>query len=164
LDGDLYDKKVCYAWICVARHSGVAMFAYNGSWALVVNGCNHGSCPGWSNTTYRCSSNSGDWKQWISLTGENSTDSGVWGGGCRTNYSWNSGGWDHLCNDDTAYELWQIKHGFAGDGNAYNEWGNGYSFMWNGQGTGGDGSWVNYACNCSANNGCNNDWSRPLCP
>jgi hypothetical protein len=163
LQGDLYDKKICYVWTCVARHSGVAMFAYNGSWSLVVNSCNHGNCPGNSNLTYRCSSNSGVWRQWISLTGEHNGGGSV-GGGCRTNYSWNSGGWDHLCNDDSAYELWQIKNGSMGDGNQYNQNGNMYSFMYNGQGTGGDGSWVNYACTCSNNNGCNNDWSRPICP
>jgi hypothetical protein len=163
LQGDLYDKKVCYVWVCVARHSGVAMWAYNGGWGLAVNACNHGSCPGSSNVTYRCSSNSGVWRQWISLTGESSGGNSV-GGGCRTNYSWNSGGWDHLCNDDSAYELWQIKNGSQGDGNQWNENGNMYSFIYNGPGTGGDGSWVNYACNCGANNSCNNDWSRPICP
>jgi len=42
--------------------------------------------------------------------------------------------------------------------------GNYYSFVYTGAGTGGDGSWVNYACTCSNNNSCNNDWSRPLCP
>lgn len=163
LQGDLYDKKVCYVWVCVARHSGVAMFAYNGAWSLVVNSCNHGSCPGASSLSYRCSSNSGQWRQWISLTGEHNGGSGV-GGGCRTSYSWNSGGWNHLCNDDSAYELWQIKNGSSGRAGDYSTSGDAYSFIYNGAGTGGDGSWVNYACNCSANNGCNNDWSRPICP
>ena len=163
LQGDLYDKTVCSVWVCVARHSGVAMFAYNGGWSLVVNGCNHGSCPGSSNMRYACSSNSGVWRQWVSLTGEHNGGNSV-GAGCRTSYSWNSGGWDHLCNDDSAYELWQIKNGSMGDGNQWNQNGNAYSFLYNGPGTGGDGSWVNYACYCGANNGCNNDWSRPICP
>jgi hypothetical protein len=163
LQGDLYDKKVCYVWVCVARHSGVAMYAYNGAYNLVVNACNHGSCPGSSSLTYRCSSNSGVWRQWVSLTGEHNGGGGV-GAGCRTPYSWDSGGYNHLCNDDSAYELWQIKNGSQGDGNQYNQNGNMYSFVYTGAGTGGDGSWVNYACNCQNNNNCNNDWSRPICP
>jgi hypothetical protein len=114
--------------------------------------------------TYRCSSNSGVWRDNPWLTGEASGSTGTVSGGCRTNYSWDSGGWDHLCNDDSAYELWQIKNGSGGDGNQWSTNGNGYSFIYNGAGTGGDGSWVNYACQCNANNGCNNDWSRPICP
>jgi hypothetical protein len=164
LQGDLYDKKVCSLWVCVARHSGVAMWAYNGAWGLAINACNHGSCPGSRSMGYRCSSNSGVWRSYISLTGEDTSSTGTVSAGCRTNYSWNSGGWDHLCNDDSAYELWQIKNGSAGQPGDYSVYGDGYSFVYNGPGTGGDGSWVNYACNCSANNGCNNDWSRPICP
>jgi hypothetical protein len=163
LQGDLYDKKVCYVWVCVARHSGIAMFAYNGTWSLVVNGCNHGSCPGASSMTYRCSSNSGVWRSYITLTGEHNTGNSV-GAGCRSAYSWDSGGNNHLCNDDSAYELWQIKNGKIGSNSSYNTSGGNYSFVYTGSGTGGDGSWVNYACTCSNNNSCNNDWSRPLCP
>ncbi|HEY5927626.1 MAG TPA: hypothetical protein VIV11_38340 [Kofleriaceae bacterium] len=163
LQGDLYDKKICYVWVCVGRHSGVAMFAYNGTWSLVVNACNHGNCPGSSKLTYRCSSNSGVWRTNVSLTGEHNGGSSV-AGGCRSGYSWNSGGNNHLCNDDSAYELWQIKNGSVGDGAQYNTNGNYYSFVYTGAGTGGDGSWVNYACTCSNNNSCNNDWSRPICP
>lgn len=164
LQGDLYEKKVCYVWICVARHSGVAMFAYapTGAWTLVINSCNHGSCPGSGKVNYVCSSNSGVWRSNVTLTGEGNGGSSVTGG-CRTGYSWNSGGWNHLCNDDSAYELWQIKNGSMGDG-SYSVYGGPYTFVYNGPGTGGDGSWVNYACDCSSNNHCNNDWSRPICP
>jgi hypothetical protein len=163
LQGDLYDKKVCYVWVCVARHSAIAMNAYNGTWALVVAGCNHGSCPGSSKLTYRCSSNSGVWRSGITLTGEHNSGSSV-AAGCRSGYSWNSGGNNHLCNDDTAYELWQIKNGNVGNNAVLGTGGGNYSFTYTGAGTGGDGSWVNYACTCSNNNGCNNDWSRPICP
>ena len=163
LQGDLYDKKVCYFWTCVARHSGVAMWAYNGTWGLAVNACNHGNCPGSSNMTYRCSSNSGVWRSNVTLTGEHNTGGSV-GAGCRSGYNWNSGGYDHLCNDDSAYELWQIKNGSRGIAGNYNTNGDMYSFVYTGAGTGGDGSWVNYACTCAYNNSCNNDWSRPICP
>lgn len=162
LQGDLYDKdKGCAFWVCVAKHSGVAMWAYNGSsWQLAVHACNHGSCPG--SMSYRCSSNSGVWRSNVTLSGEHNTGSSI-GGGCRTPYDWNSGGYDHLCNDDSAYELWQIKNGSVGSSAYRDTRGNGYTFEYNGAGTGGDGSWVNYACDCSQNNDCNNDWSRPHC-
>jgi hypothetical protein len=91
-------------------------------------------------------------------------DDAIRGAGCRTGYSWNRGSYDYLCNDDSAYELCQIKNGSQRDGNQRNQNGNAYSFLYNGPATGGDGSWVNYACNCGANNSCNNDWSRPICP
>ena len=163
LEGDLYDKKTgCYLWTCWGRHSSVAMFAYSTSWSLVITGCNHGSCAGWSGMTYRCYSTSGRWVSNPTLSGEGNTGTSV-GNGCLTPYDWDSGGYDHLCNDDSAYELWQVKNGNSG-GWTYNTAGNGWTFVYTGSGTGGDGSWVHYACNCQNNSSCNNDWSRPICP
>jgi hypothetical protein len=164
LEGDLYSKNTgCAFWVCVAKHSGVAMFAYQTGWQLVINSCNHGSCPGYSDMSYNCYSTSGVWRSNPSLSGEASGSTGTISGGCLTSYSWNSGDYNHLCNDDSAYELWQIKNGNSG-GWSYDTNGNGYDFVYNGPGTGGDGGWVNYACTCAYNNGCNNDWSRPYCP
>jgi len=160
LSADLWDKGTQCVWgWCPARHSAVAMYFYDGySWQAGVWACNHGNCPGGDKMGYRCSSNSGVWVENPNMTGENG------GGGCLTSYNWNSGGYDHLCNDDSAYELWQIKNGNRGYGWSYDTHGDGYSFIYTGAGTGGDGGWVNYACTCAYNNGCNNDWSRPICP
>jgi hypothetical protein len=162
-EGDLYSKDTsCAFWYCPAKHSGVAIWAYQTTWQLAVLACNHGSCPGQSSMSYNCYSTSGVWRSDVTLSAETNGDSSI-GGGCLTSYSWNSGGYNHLCNDDSAYELWQIKNGGAG-GWTLDTNGNGYDFVYNGPGTGGDGGWVNYACTCAYNNGCNNDWSRPICP
>ena len=113
--------------------------------------------------SYECYSQSGQWYSNVNLSAEANGTTSI-GGGCLTSYSWDSGGYNHLCNDDSAYELWQVKNGNSGNGNSYNTNGNGNTFMYNGPGTGGDGTSVNYACTCAYNNGCNNDWSRPICP
>ena len=163
LEGDLYSKSTsCVFWYCPAKHSGVAMWAYQTSWQLAILACNHGTCPGGSGMGYNCYSTSGVWRDNVTLSGESNSSTSI-GAGCLTSYSWNSGGYNHLCNDDSAYELWQIKNGNSG-GWSYDTNGNGYDFVYNGPGTGGDGSWVNYACTCAYNNSCNNDWSRPICP
>ncbi len=162
-EGDLYSKDTsCAFWYCPAKHSGVAIWAYQTTWQLAVLACNHGSCPGQSSMSYNCYSTSGVWRSDVTLSAETNGNSSI-GGGCLTSYSWNSGGYNHLCNDDSAYELWQIKNGSPG-GYSLDTNGNGYDFVYNGPGTGGDGGWVNYACTCAYNNGCNNDWSRPICP
>jgi hypothetical protein len=164
LEGDLYSKDTgCVFWYCPAKHSGVALWAYQTGWQLAVLACNHGSCPGQSSMSYNCYSNSGVWRNNVTISVEESGSTGTVGGGCLTGYSWNSGGYNHLCNDDSAYELWQVKNGGTG-GWSLDTNGNGYDFVYNGPGTGGDGSWVNYACTCAYNNGCDNDWSRPICP
>ena len=163
LEGDLYSKDTsCVFWYCPAKHSGVALWAYQTSWQLSMIACNHGSCPGNSNMSYNCYSTSGVWRSNASISAEQNGSTSI-GGGCLTSYSWNSGGYNHLCNDDSAYELWQVKNGSTG-GWSLDTNGNGYDFVYNGPGTGGDGGWVNYACTCAYNNDCNNDWSRPICP
>ena len=162
-EGDLYDKGTsCVFWYCPAKHSSVALWAYQTTWQLAVIACNHGSCAGNSNMSYECYSQSGAWTTNATLSAETNGSTSI-GGGCLTSYSWNSGGYNHLCNDDSAYELWQVKNGSSGGGSRDTN-GDGYNFVYNGPGTGGDGSWVNYACTCAYNNSCNNDWSRPICP
>jgi len=162
-EGDLYDKGTsCVFWYCPAKHSGVALWAYQTSWQLAVIACNHGTCPGNSKMSYECYSNSGVWRDNVTISAESNGNTSI-GGGCLTSYSWASSGYNHLCNDDSAYELWQVKNGGPGGGSVDTN-GDGYNFAYNGPGTGGDGSWVNYACTCAYNNNCNNDWSRPICP
>ena len=162
-DGQLYDKGTsCVFWYCPAKHSSVAIYAYQTSWTLAVIACNHGSCAGASNMHYECYSVSNQWTSNATISAETNGNTSI-GGGCLTPYSWASGGYNHLCNDDSAYELWEIKNGGPGGGSLDTN-GNGYNFVYNGPGTGGNGSWVNYACTCAYNNRCNNDWSRPICP
>lgn len=162
-EGDLYDKGTsCVFWYCPARHSSVALWAYQTTWQLAVIACNHGTCAGNSKMSYDCNSNSGVWRDNVTISAETNGSTAI-GGGCLTSYSWNSGGYNHLCNDDSAYELWQVKNGGPGGGSLDTN-GDGYNFVYTGPGTGGDGSWVNYACTCAYNNSCNNDWSRPICP
>ena len=62
-EGDLYDKGTsCVFWYCPAKHSSVALFAYQTTWQLAVIACNHGTCAGNSKMSYDCNSNSGVWR------------------------------------------------------------------------------------------------------
>src|SRR6185503_7029389 len=112
--------------------------------------CNHGRCPWDSGMGYNCYSSGGPFYYGAYVNGETISNSTNITGACQTNYNWNSGGWDHLCNDDAAYELWQAK-----SGSSYTQQGDGYSFIWYAN--------ANYACTCS-NTGCDGDWSAPYCP
>jgi hypothetical protein len=99
---------------------------------------------------YRCGSygwTNGGW-----ITGENLTNSTAVNGGCATPYNWMSGGYDHLCNSDSSYEMWQAK-----SGSYQTSQGDHYSFVW-------DNGGHNYACNCNNNNDCDGDWKYPGCP
>jgi len=139
----------CFAWICTARHSATRMFV-NG--AAYYNNCNHGRCYNGSGMGYHCSSSGRASASGNSLTGETNSNTTAVSGGCATPYNWNSGGYDHLCNSDAAYELWQGKEG------RYNtSRGDHYSFTW-------DNGGGNYACNCNNNSDCDGDWKRPGCP
>ncbi len=174
LEGDLYSGDVCALWICPGEHSAVGMWAWQTSWNLVINACNHGRCPGASGMGYRCYSNSGRWVSNPSLSGDTTAGSTTaqYGQGCRSDYNWNSGGANHLCNDDSAFQLWQIKNGGKPRVNAVGTNGSAQWFTYTGTGYGGDCGSGNdsasctayYACWCSDNNGCDNDWARPACP
>ena len=176
LEGDKFSKGAgCFAWVCGGSHSAVAQWSCNWtgsscSWTYAIAACNHGTCPYNSNVSYDCYSNGG-WYWWPWING--STAQGVTGGydgqgGCQTGYNWNSGGWDHLCNDDAAYELWQTKNGSQGSGGGTG--GDAFGFTYTGGGfcrgsacgscSGGD-CW---ACTCSNNQGCGGDWNTPYCP
>ena len=68
--------------------------------------CNHGTCAnGWATSAI-----GGREQQSVNETGPTETYNDRRQrrqGGCQTAYNWDSGGYDHLCNDDTAYEVWQ---------------------------------------------------------
>jgi len=150
LETDKYSASTgCFAWICTAKHSATNMWVYSTGWTLAQVACNHGRCPG--NLSYNCYS-AGGWFYYASyINGDTNSNNVAISGGCGTPYNWNSGGWDHLCNDDAAYELWQAKSG--------SEWtsqGDRYSFKWNNTG--------HFACACSNNGGCDGDWNTPNCP
>ncbi len=152
----LYSGRVCSAWICVADHSATIMYVNPnvGYWIQAISANNHGRAWNGSGMGYRCYSGASAWQYGTTING--STAGGATGGsdgqgGCQTPYSWNSGGYDHLCNSDAAYELWQGKEATQNTSRGGN-----ISFTWDGPG--------NYACNCNNNNDCDGDWTRPNCP
>jgi len=155
LETDLYHASTgCFAWICTAKHSGTVMWVYKTSWVQAQMACNHGRCPG--NLNYKCYS-AGGWYSSGGVNGETNVNSTSVSGGCSTSYNWNSGGHDHLCNDDAAYELWQAKGnlGLNGSGRPRTTYGDNTTFSWNNTGE--------FNCDCNAT-GCDNDWNSPNCP
>ena len=169
LKGDLWSKKKgCSVWYCPAQHSAVRTSAtQNGtSWQIVLTACNHGSCAGDSEMNYKCTSTTSNWVTNPSITTESHGGSSI-GGGCLTEYGWNSSDNDHLCNDDAAYEIWQAKNGTIG-GTTRDTNGNGNNFVYTATGVTSNPSWEgtsHWACNCSHNAHCDNDWARmEVCP
>lgn len=170
----LYAAKYSKGVYWSGSHSAVAMYANPnvGYWQYVIAACNHGTCPGASNISYDCYSwNGGGWFQYgvqqNGSTAGGSTGSGDGQGGCQTAYSWNSGGYDHLCNDDAAYELWQAKKGSQwtymgfenGDAIGFQYYGSGFC-----RGSMCGSSPAYFACDCQTYGGCSGDWNTPNCP
>jgi hypothetical protein len=164
----------CALWVCGGSHSAVAMYANPnvGAWQYVIAACNHGTCPGASGISYDCYSwNGGGWFQYgVQNNGETQsgvTKSGDGTGGCQTAYAWDSGGYDHLCNDDAAYELWQAKDGSQwtyqgfenGDAIGFQYYGSGFC-----RGSLCGSSPAHFACDCQTFGGCSGDWNTPNCP
>jgi len=152
----------CFAWVCAARHSATIMYVNPnvGYWQLAIYANNHGRGAYDSGMGFDCYSwNGGGWYQYgVHLSGStaaNATGNGDGQGGCQTAYNWDSGGYDHLCNDDAAYELWQGKGG-GWTGWSYSGNGNNIDFKWY------NGNY--FACNCGSFGGCSGDWSTPSCP
>lgn len=165
----------CFAWVCAASHSATVMYVNPnvGYWQLAISANNHGRAYNASGMGYDCYSwNGGGWFQYgVSLSGSTAstnTNSGDGQGGCQTAYNWNSGGYDHLCNDDAAYELWQTKNGNQGSNSVTGTSGGNLTFQYYGAGhCDGDACGSNpasYACNCGSFNGCSGDWNTPICP
>jgi len=147
---DLYWGKVgCFAWIC-GYHSATLMWVYTNGWSLGQNACNHGRCQS-DGLSYKCYTSSNRWISGGIINGETNRNTTAVSGGCLTPYNWLSGGYDHLCNSDGAYQLWQAKAG-----SKWTARGDQYSFTWDDRG--------NYACNCNNNNDCDGDWKVPNCP
>lgn len=145
----------CALWVCAAEHSATLMMKGppSSTYVTYYNACNHGRCYNGSGMGYKC--HTGD--TWTSnstwMTGETNHGANVAvSGGCATPYNWHSGGYDHLCNSDSSYEMWQSE-----SGGYQTARGDHYSFTWDSNGN-------NYACNCNNNNDCDGDWGRPACP
>jgi len=182
---------------CIAYHTTVAGFdGYydftNGTWSSSswIYACNHGPCAntlgadgvyaysgytshgGWYNSAYSLASIWSD-----EPTGSNTTYTA--GHGCQTGYNWDTPP-GHECNDDSAYENWQINDALdEGGGFGATRYGNGASFNWNYgsvcTGVGCGFLWLGcctypatYSCACGSaaagDVGCHGDWSSPPAP
>ena len=122
--GRLYEKCVGPCFVG-AKHTAVSNWQWNGSaWQTVENYCNHGTCAG--SMSWSCDKYS-DWRLNPAWTGEHSGSTSISGAGCTTRYDWWGGSQSHECNDDSAYELMQIKEGVvntSAGGQANFNWGN----------------------------------------
>ena len=166
-----YSKATgCFFWVCGGSHTAIGMYANPniGAWVTEINSCNHGTCPGAMG--YDCYGwNGGGWFYGVSLTGASptGTDGANDGqGGCQTAYAWNTGGNNHLCNDDAVYEMWQVDHGNTGAGPSNSAGAAGFTYNTNGSCRGSlcaSGSPAHYACSCQQNSGCSGDWNTPNC-
>jgi hypothetical protein len=137
--GRLYEKCVA---LCAGHHSAVSNWQWpNGgsAYQIVENYCNHGTCA--PNMSFTCDKYS-DWRLNPAITGEWKGDTGTSGAGCTTGYNWWGGSNSHLCNDDSAYELMQIKEGVVNTSA-----GGQYSF-----------NWGNYSCSVGRGK-----WAVPGC-
>ena len=123
--------------------------------------------PGASNISYNCHRGTRGWFQYGVQNG--STVTGVTGsgdgaGGCQTAYNWDSGGYDHLCNDDAAFELWQAKDGSQWTYLGF-ENGDAIGFQYYGAGSCAaefcGSSPAHFACDCQTFGGCSGDWNTP---
>ncbi len=153
----------CSWWSCSTCYR--TAWAFYGAFVT----CNHGDC---ANTmSYQCETatvNSAATMTGTTTTNLTGNNDGY--GGCQTAYNWNSGGYDHLCNDDTAYELWQGKGG-GWTGWSYSGAADNIDFKWYGSshcmgslfnGCGQSPSY--FACQCNSFGGCSGDWNAPWCP
>jgi hypothetical protein len=137
--GRLYSKCVA---LCAGHHSAVSNWQQqNGTnyFQIVENYCNHGTCAG--SMGWECDHYS-QWNYNPSTTGETYSGTNASTGGCTTGYDWWGGYNTHLCNDDSAYELMQIK-----EGTTNTSWGGNYSF-----------NWGNYSCYVGRGK-----WASPGC-
>ena len=91
----------------------------NQFWSEYVDACNHGRCAydfmtyggaRWGNASWIYNNE----VDTLSLQSPNSDNSGTGvNGACGTPYNWDSGNGSHLCNDDAAFEVWQMDTGYA---------------------------------------------------
>lgn len=135
-EGDLYWKS----FALIANHSAVIGWNYNGctgTWDQELVACNHGTCANSSNMTYSCYSLSDNWSVWNTnslydyYSYEWYNDSNYVTGACQTHYGidvaditvYGGGDPNHVCNDDSAFELDEIRYqrrdGSNWSGNGY---------------------------------------------
>jgi hypothetical protein len=186
--GNEYDECL---FGCVGYHSDVYGWdgTYDfttGSWVSYsgIATCNHGDCANSSNVGYTgvtaysgYTHYSGWYNASTSLAAiwseEPTSTLGVTGGhGCQTGYNWDTPP-GHECNDDSAYEMWQINDSLS-EGNSYGNttYGNGSTFNWGdglckGIGCGFLGLGccsASYSCTCGTYSGCHGDWGAPPAP
>ncbi|MBV8758382.1 MAG: hypothetical protein JO257_13940 [Deltaproteobacteria bacterium] len=143
--GRLYSKCVA---LCAGHHSSVANWEQaNGTnyFQTVEIYCNHGTCAQASGISWECDHYS-QWNNNPYQTGELGSSTSANNGGCYTSYNWWGGNNTHLCNDDSAYELFEIK-----EGKWQTSHGDNYYFYWN-NGNGefscsqGHGRWASPGC------------------
>jgi hypothetical protein len=152
--------------LCVGRHSAVRAYNYSnctGTWDAQVFSCNHGTCAN-DMGTYNNKTNSGwipNYKDlhnaWNIDTRRDLADkSAQTNQGCYSSYNWSTPS-GHLCNSDTAYEMFQIfdaasyAKGSSSRGDATN-------FTWR------DPGGNNYNCAATSSTDCSGDWSVPRTP
>ena len=146
LEGDMYTKSIAI----FGSHAGVAMYAYDTGWHLVLVGYNHSD---WSHMSYKCYSSSNAWIQNPSFDAETNTSIKNVTGGCSTPYNWNAYGGEHNSNDDASYELWQSKEGKTNTSH-----GDSRTFQWQANNK-------HYACGVSCGGNCGGRWTAPAnCP
>jgi hypothetical protein len=111
--------KVYYKCLagCLGAHSAVEAIEWNGSsWDWWVNTCNHGTCAQASGMTFESQSSAGGRSNTEAsyFSGENSGSISTVSGACSTGYAWFTNGSNHNCNDDSWYEIWQVKNNQTG--------------------------------------------------
>ena len=162
---------VCALWTCAASHSATAQYINPniGAWELAISANNHGRA--YNQMSFDCYSGGGVFTGGVSISGStagSSTGNSDGQGGCQTAYAWDSGGYNHLCNDDAAYELWQSKTGNVGNNGVWGTSGGSITFQWYGSshcdGIACGQSPSYFACDCQSYAGCAGDWNTPNCP
>lgn len=131
----------------LAQHSAVYGWNYNGctgTWDEYVNTCDHGTCANDSSMGGQCYSYSNNWTVWTNSTlldlwskEENTgTNNSYNTGACWSGYGidvadvtvYGSGDPNHVCNDDSALEIQEIRNGayiagtWSGNGHNCEHW------------------------------------------
>lgn len=160
LHTEMYRGSVSYcSWFTTCHHTATIMWYHTTSWGYIL-ACNHGRC--WNELSYRCYTASNKRFAFASISGETNYGGNTnVSGGCLTPYDWYADGYNHLCNDDTAYELWQTIYGSTGT-TTFGTGGDGYRFQWKDYNSAKSPGY--FACWCGNFNGCKNNWGSPSCP
>jgi hypothetical protein len=185
------DKNECI-FACAGYHTTVA--GMDGSYDYTTStwpsqsyiyACNHGDCANSSNVSadgvyaYSGYTSKGGWYNspyalstiWSEEPSGSASGYTV-GQGCQTNYNWDTPP-GHECNDDSAFENWQINDSLSESGrNGVTTQGTGSTFNWNDGQCKGVGCGfldlgccpASYSCTCGTYSGCHGDWGSPPAP